>query len=106
MPIYSRWQALSELVSQRKELDRLFNQAFHQPFANLEGFGVPTIDVYQTEREVVVRASLPGAEPEGLDIKVTGDALTLRGEVKHEEETQNDQDEGQVISRYLGSSLR
>jgi HSP20 family protein len=42
--------------------------------------------MYQTDEEVVVRASVPGFKAEDVQINVTGDILTLRGEMKREEE--------------------
>ena len=44
------------------------------------------VDLYQTEDEVVVKATLPGLEPDDLDIQITGDLLNIRGEIKHEVE--------------------
>ena len=42
--------------------------------------------MYQTDDEIVVKASLPGFKADEVQINVTGDVLTLKGEVKHEEE--------------------
>jgi HSP20 family protein len=46
----------------------------------------PAINMYQTDNEVVVKASIPGIKAEEVQINVTGDILTLKGEVKQEEE--------------------
>jgi HSP20 family protein len=46
--------------------------------------------MYQTANEVVVKAALPGAKPEEVDITITGDTLTIKGEAKVEEETQRE----------------
>jgi HSP20 family protein len=45
--------------------------------------------MYQTEDEVVVKATLPGLKAEDVDISVTGETLTLRGEYKQENEQKN-----------------
>ena len=42
--------------------------------------------MYQTNDEVVVKAALPGVKPEEVQINVTGDILTIKGEVKQKEE--------------------
>ena len=42
--------------------------------------------MYQTDNEVVVKASIPGIKAEEVQINITGDMLTLKGEVKQEEE--------------------
>lgn len=40
----------------------------------------PAVDVSETEREIVLHAELPGLRKEDIDIQLTGDTLTLRGE--------------------------
>ena len=42
--------------------------------------------MYQTANDVVVKAALPGVEPEEVDISITGDTLTIKGEHKGEQE--------------------
>jgi HSP20 family protein len=46
----------------------------------------PAIDMYQTDNDVVVKASIPGIKAEEVQINITGDILTLKAEVKQEEE--------------------
>ena len=46
-----------------------------------------SIDMYQTKDDVVVKAALSGVKPEEVDITITGDTLTIKGEHKEEEET-------------------
>lgn len=43
---------------------------------------VPVIDVVETPQEVVIIAELPGVEPSSIDLSVTGNVLSIRGE-KH-----------------------
>ena len=84
-----RWDPFREVVSLREAMDRLLDEAFTRPLAL--GLGenlawMPQIDMYQTDDEVVVKATVPGVKPEDLHITITGDVLTIRGEVKQEEE--------------------
>ena len=44
--------------------------------------------MYQTNDEIIVKAALPGIKADEVQISVTGEALTLKGEVKQEDETQ------------------
>jgi HSP20 family protein len=48
------------------------------------------VDVFETEGEVVVKMPVAGIKPDDLDISITGDTVTVRGETKSEEED-NDQ---------------
>jgi HSP20 family protein len=75
------------MMTLREAMDRLFDDAFTRPI-NLRdgGWSAPAIDMYQTDDEVVVKAALPGFKADEVQINVTGDVLTLRGESKHEEE--------------------
>ena len=90
----SRWEPAREMMTLREAMDRLFNDAFTRPFSlTREGgssWSAPPIDMYQTDKEVVVKAALPGVQADEVQINVNGDMLTIRGEMKHEQE-QKDQ---------------
>jgi len=80
----TRWEPFRDLVSVRKDMDRLFDEFFAMPTATPTGWSMPMVDMYQTEDDIVVKATLPGLDPEDLDIQITGDMLNISGEVKHE----------------------
>lgn len=61
-----------------------------------DGPWFPLTDINDNEKEVVVRAELPGLDPKDVDIKVSGDMLTLRGEKKSEKSDDN------YYERYFG----
>lgn len=86
----TRWDPARETMTLRDTMDRLFDDAFTRPFSLMREGGSswssPAIDMYQTDNEVVVKAALPGIKAEEVQINVTGDILTIKGEVKHEEE--------------------
>ncbi len=83
-----RWEPAREMMTLREAMDRLFDDAFTRPLSMRDGWsmGSPAIDMYQTENDVVVKASIPGMKAEDVQINITGDVLTLKGEVKQEEE--------------------
>ena len=85
----TRWEPVREMMTLREAMDRLFDDAFTRPI-NLRdgGWSAPAVDMYQTNDEVVIKAALPGFKADEVQINVTGDVLTLRGETKHEEEKQ------------------
>src|SRR5262245_20975016 len=83
----TRWEPVREMMTLREAMDRLFDDAFTRPLSLRDGgSSVPAIDMYQTDNDVVVKAALPGFKAEDVQINVTGDVLTIRGETKHEEE--------------------
>ena len=83
----TRWEPVREMMTLREAMDRLFDDAFTRPI-NLRdgGWSAPAVDMYQTDDEVVVKVALPGFKADEVQINVTGDVLTLRGELKHQEE--------------------
>ena len=83
----TRWEPMREMMTLREAMDRLFDDAFTRP-VNLRdgGWSAPAVDMYQTNDEVVVKAALPGFKADEVQINVTGDVLTIRGEMKHQEE--------------------
>jgi len=50
----------------------------------------PTVDVIRRGEDLVFRAELPGVKPEELDISVTQNMLTLKGERREEHETKEE----------------
>lgn len=47
--------------------------------------GTIPLDMYQTDDEIIVKASAPGLTADDLDISITGDTLTIRGEFQADE---------------------
>jgi HSP20 family protein len=76
------------MMTLREAMDRLFDDAFTHPLSIRDGWSMstPAIDMYQTDNEVIVKASIPGIKADEVQINITGDVLTLKGEVKQEEE--------------------
>ena len=80
-----RFEPMREMITLREAMDRLFNDAF-TPSAFSGGLQLPAVDLYQTDDEVVVTASLPGLKSDDVQITVTGEMLTLKGEFKQKDE--------------------
>ena len=80
-----RFEPMREMITLREAMDRLFNDAF-TPSSFSGGLQIPAVDLYQTDDEVVVKASLPGLKAEDVQITVTGEMLTLKGEFKQKED--------------------
>jgi HSP20 family protein len=90
----TRFNPLGEVTSLRQAMDRLFEDAFVGPTGWLtlaSGQVWPQVDIYQTDDEVVVQAALPGIAPDAVEITLTGQMLTIRGEHKADESVKGDQ---------------
>jgi HSP20 family protein len=77
-----RFEPSSSTLSLREAMDQLFNEAFTHPFGLMHTTEVPSLDMYQTDESVVVRAFLPGVKAKAVQISVNGDLLTIKGEMK------------------------
>ena len=85
-----RWDPFRDAVSLRDAMSRLFEESFIRPAAwpgPFEGVGL-AVDMVETKDDVVVKAAAPGLKPEDIDIAVTGDLLTIKGEFKSETKTE------------------
>jgi len=83
----TRWEPVREMMTLREAMDRLFDDAFTRPIGAAVASAIPAIDLYQTDEEVVLKAALPGLKADDVQISVTGDVLSLRGEFKQQDET-------------------
>ena len=81
-----RWEPAREMMTLREAMDHLFDDAFTRPLSLRDGWSAPAIDMYQTDDEVVVKASLPGVKADEVQINITGEILTLKGETRQVEE--------------------
>jgi HSP20 family protein len=98
------WRPFQEL---RKEIDRLFNEFFSRPVLpeKFEWFEwTPAVDVSETEDSIIVKADLPGVKPEEIEINISDNILTIRGEKKREEEEKKEN--FYRVERYYGSFMR
>jgi HSP20 family protein len=84
-----RWEPFRDLISLREAMDRLFEESIVRPRTEWlapVGAGTLAVDMYETNDAVVVKSAIPGIKPEDLDISITSDTLTIKGETKVEEE--------------------
>src|SRR5258706_1248311 len=82
------WEPMRERMTLREAMDRLFDDAFTNPVSIHNGHA-PAIDLYQTNDSVVVRAALPGLKAEDVQLSVSGDILTLKGEFNQNDEVKD-----------------
>ena len=94
-----RREPFRDLVSLRDAMNRLFEESFVRPGEGLTPFepGTAAVDVFETDDAVVVRSMLPGVKADDLDVSISGDVLTIRGESKSEEKVE----EGNYIRREI-----
>jgi len=82
------------LLDFQTQMNRLFDEFFSRPFglspflggSTLWGDFAPSVDVSETDKEIVVSAELPGIEPEDINITLEHNTLTISGEKRAEKE--------------------
>ena len=91
-----RWDPFEEVGTLRRAVDRLFDDVLpggRAPRTATNGLPAaawePAVEMYETGDDVVVRAEMPSVDPSNVEITVTGDAITIKGSVRREEETKD-----------------
>ena len=84
---------IRDLVTLQDRMNRLFQEAFptYQRGRGEEEFltgadWAPAVDITEDQNSIVLKADIPGIDPNQLDIRVEGNTLTLKGERKFEKE--------------------
>lgn len=84
-------------LSLREAMSRVFDESFWDPFEekglslgerNIEAF--PKVNISETEKEVKVTASIPGIDPEKINVEVQEDSVSISGALEEEKEDSNE----------------
>lgn len=90
MAALTRWDPFRELQGMRDTIDRLFAEM--KPFGEgaMAFESAPALDIYETENAIKVDVPLPGVKPEEVEVTLTGNTLTIKGERKSKEEVKEE----------------
>jgi HSP20 family protein len=94
-------------VNLRREMERFFDhfaEPVWEPFEMATGDWAPKLNVSETKEAMVVTAEMPGVDPKEIEIALTGDLLTLKGE--KEKETVDKEERYHRVERTYGACLR
>lgn len=94
----------------REDLDRIFHDIEQEMMTPWRGRGrmmerpaelatiwAPAVDIIEEEKEIKVKAQVPGIRPEDLNIEVENQSLILSGESQYKEE----EEKGNVYRREI-----
>lgn len=79
--VIARWDPFRDLEELQDRVNRLFQERLGHGQAQ-ERSWAPIVDVYENADSIVLLAELPGMRREDIDIEVTSDSLTIKGERK------------------------
>ena len=86
MPIYSEEEEETEMTMRTEPPVFPRENSNWQPSqSDSDAEGQLTIDVYQTENDIVIKSTIAGVKPEDLDVSINNDMITIKGERKNEE---------------------
>jgi HSP20 family protein len=88
-----RWQPWQEVESLRRQFDQAFDELTHDTVIKSvnQVVRVPAIELTTTATHVILKAELPGIEAQDLDVQVTRDAISLKGEYRRETQDEHHQ---------------
>ena len=86
----TRWDPFREMMTLRSMMDRMFDETFFGPrsdWSEQVNWGL-ALDVAETGDGFVVKASLPGINPDDLEITYNNNILTIKGQVEEEKDSE------------------
>ncbi len=87
----TRWGPYRDVLSLREAMDRLLEESMVRRPRGLEereGLVSVPVDMYETDEGIVVKSDLPGLKPEDVDVSITENTLTIKGQFEAEEESE------------------
>ena len=81
---------MRNLFNLHNEMGRIFGDAFGSQEGGTdteETYWIPTVDISETENGYEIRAELPGVSEDDVNVSVTDNLLTVKGEKRQEEES-------------------
>lgn len=88
-----RWDPFRDLITLREKMNRLFEDTFAvrgEEKDLMASTWTPSVDIYETENDVVLTAEIPGIEDKDIEIKIEDSTLSIKGERKLEKETKEE----------------
>ena len=104
----NRYEPFKDLLSLQDRMNRLFEETMARGAAKKEearfGQWSPVVDILETDKEIILKAELPGIDLDMIDLQIKDNVLTLRGERKFDNATRKEH--YYRIERSYGSFVR
>lgn len=84
----SRWDPFRDLSVLQDRINRMFNEQTRATEETSRTWA-PVVDILETEGDLVVRAEIPGMSRDDIEIEITSESLTIKGERKFDEESKD-----------------
>ena len=89
-----RWNPMRDMFSLRHQMNHLFDDVFKPVVRGDSRFSMwnwnPTVDIYDNDENIVIKAELPGIDKKDIVIDVKDGVLTLKGERSFDNEVKKE----------------
>ncbi len=82
-----RWQPFQEMETLRHQLDRMFDELAGANRDMTQKWS-PAVELEDTNDNLILRAEVPGIEAKDLDIQVAREAVSIAGETRYQNKTE------------------
>ncbi|MGQ9896017.1 MAG: Hsp20/alpha crystallin family protein [Acidobacteriota bacterium] len=94
MTLLQRFDPFRDIINLRNQMDALFNEMGLLPrvAGQTEAAATwsPAVDIYETDKEIVLKAELPDIKQEDIRVSVDNNRLSITGERKFESEVKRE----------------
>ncbi len=98
----TRWNRTPLFTALHDDMNRMLESIWDTNSLGMEWS--PSIDIAETDKDIVVKAEIPGVDPKNIDISIVDDKLTIKGEKKEEKEDKSKS--YHCVERSYGSFTR
>ena len=89
-----KWDPFRDMVTLRDRMDRLFDDSLARLRGAEDDMSLsnwsPSVDVYETTENIVIKAEVPGVKKEDISVEVKDNTLYLKGERKFEKDVKEE----------------
>jgi len=89
-----RWDPFGEFSTLQERMNRLFEDLIPATRKSEEelntGTFYPSVDIYEGEKDITLKAELPGIDKKDVHVEINDGVITLRGERKIEKEVKKE----------------
>jgi HSP20 family protein len=89
--VVTRWEPLKDLMALQERMNKLFDETFSRGAQDVDtGAWSPPVDILEQGDEIIIKMEIAETDQKSIDIKVDGNALTIKGERILEEGTKRE----------------
>ncbi|MBI4850693.1 MAG: Hsp20/alpha crystallin family protein [Acidobacteria bacterium] len=103
MPQSDKLEHIKDLLSLQEKMNQIFKEVMEPPTISTNIWS-PLVDIYELEKEIVVKIDLPEVDQKNIQVNIEGELLSIEGERTLPEEV--DQEKFYRIERFHGKFLR